>query len=215
MSAAAIPGLVVDEHQALLDETATAVFSQDRRYRYLLTRTWDPELPAALWVMLNPSTADAFTEDATIRRVIGFSRAWNAGGIIVANLFGLRATDPKRMLEHRDPVGADNDRVLHQALTGGPQRPHIAIAAWGVHGTHRGRDTAVTRLLAAKGVQLQCLGLTRDGHPRHPLYVAAAQKPAEYRPGMGERQGRDTNRAGQPSCGRSDFSGFDGEEVAV
>ncbi|MDB5297796.1 MAG: hypothetical protein JWO31_3779 [Phycisphaerales bacterium] len=75
---------------------AAAVLSPCERYRYVLHRWWDESKPAVCWLMLNPSTADAATDDPTIRKCCGFARAWGAGGIAVVNLFALRATDPRR-----------------------------------------------------------------------------------------------------------------------
>jgi hypothetical protein len=162
------PHLVTDQHAEMLDETATATFSPDRVYRYRLTRHWDDTRPPACFIMLNPSTADAFTVDPTVRRCLAFARAWGAGGLLVLNLFALRSTDPAVLRTHPDPVGPDNDTVLRHALTGvhGP-----VVAAWGVHGTHGGRAQHVTGLLEACGVNVLCLGATKAGHPRHPLYV--------------------------------------------
>jgi hypothetical protein len=123
-----------------------------------------------VFVMLNPSTADAFVEDPTIRRCLGFARRWGCGGLVVVNLFALRATDPKVMLSHAEPVGARNDDVI-RAVAG--MNVKVWVAAWGRPGTHCGRAVQVRELLAARGVQLQHLGLTDGGQPRHPLYLAA------------------------------------------
>lgn len=205
------PDLVFDEAQPTLDEHATATFSLCRTYRYALTRRWDPELPTVVWLMLNPSTADAFTLDPTVRRCIGFSRAWKAGGILVLNLFALRSTNPRALLNHTDPVGPDNDEVITghlQAVAGEGQHSRV-IAAWGVHGHLHGRDKAVAGLVEKAGVRLECLALTKDRHPRHPLYVPADKTPVNYRPGLGE-QGGDTNAAGQSPFGESGDSADEG-----
>lgn len=117
--------------------------------------------------MLNPSTADAERDDPTIRRCASFARAWGLGGMTVVNLFALRATDPARLRRARDPIGRDNDRHIAEAAAGADR----VVVAWGVHGTLRDRDRAVLALLA--GARPRCLGLTRGGHPRHPLYLSA------------------------------------------
>ena len=166
------PSLIYEEHCPALGETATAAFSPDRRYRYSLTRTWDPDWPPAVFVMLNPSTADAFQADPTIRRCLGFARAWHAGGIIVVNLFALRSPDPAVLRTDPDPVGPDNDTVIAHTLAGPTVGP--VVAAWGTLGGLLGRDKTVRRILSAHCPELLCLGVTRDGHPRHPLYVPAA-----------------------------------------
>lgn len=144
-----------------------AAFSADRAYRYILTRTWDIGAPVMTWIMLNPSTADAMTDDPTIRRCTGFARREGCGGISVVNLFALRATDPADLSRHPDPAGPDNDRWLWMHATSG----RLVIAAWGAHKLADARAREVARRLAEAGVQAQCLGVTSAGHPRHPLYV--------------------------------------------
>jgi hypothetical protein len=142
--------------------TASATFSPCRTYRYALTRVWAPGRPLAAFIMLNPSTADALDDDATIRRVSGFARSWTAGGILVLNLFALRATDPRQLRQHPDPVGP-------------------VVCAWGVHGVLADRDQRVLELLRARCVRPLCLGTTKDGHPRHPLYVPGSTPTTDYK----------------------------------
>jgi hypothetical protein len=170
--------LLVDQHQDLLTQDlptqATATFSPDRVYRYALTRRWSPTGPLTVFVMLNPSTADAFTTDPTIRRCIGFARRWNTAGILVVNVFGLRATDPRALQNHPDPVGPDNDAVITAALTAEPGEHAVAVAAWGTHPAANPRIPQIRQLLAPHGLPLMCLGVTQAGHPRHPLYLPGA-----------------------------------------
>jgi hypothetical protein len=148
-----------------------AVFSRDNRYRYSLVRSWDSGLKPVLFVGLNPSTADVENDDPTIRRCMRFARDWGYGGILMGNLFALRATDPREMLAAPDPVGERNDYWLrHLASLAG-----IVVAAWGAHGTHQGRAQAVVDSGALGSFTV--LGLTKDGHPRHPLYMPAACRP--------------------------------------
>jgi hypothetical protein len=149
--------------------TDTASFSGDGAYRNFLTRAWGESAPA-VWIMLNPSTADAFDDDPTIRRCISFTRrlAPEAGGLIVVNLYALRATDPAELWTHPDPVGPAGDYYLISRAAS----VRAVIAAWGVHGARNGRGAQVAAELTAAGVKLMCLGTTKDGHPRHPLYLA-------------------------------------------
>lgn len=144
----------------------SAVFSDCEVYRYTLERVWDPSLPRILFVLLNPSTADAVNDDPTNRRGIGFAKAWGFGSCIFVNLFAFRSPDPKVMKAADDPVGEKNDaHILDQA-----SRADRVVAAWGTHGNHQLRDSEVLDLL--EGVGLYHLGLTKDGHPKHPLYLS-------------------------------------------
>lgn len=177
--------LLVDRERGLLGDEATATFSPCRTYRYALTRRWVANTEGIAFLMLNPSTADAFVLDPTIRRCMGFARGWGFGGLLVLNLFGLRSTDPAALRTHVDPVGPDNDAVIVDWLgrLSGP-----VVAAWGVHGVYRQRGEQVAGLLRDHGRRLMCLGATKDGHPRHPLYVAGKTALAEY-PVPGGRRG--------------------------
>lgn len=143
-------------------------FSPCRRYRYTLRHRWDELMPEAsvMWIGLNPSTADENQLDPTLRRVRAFSAGWGFTSFVMTNLFAFRATDPRDMMEEQDPVGPENDRHLLETA----RRCSLVVAAWGVHGVHLERARQVGRLLA--GPNLVCLGTTKDGHPRHPLYVA-------------------------------------------
>ncbi len=143
-----------------------AVFSPCRRYRYALYRRW-AEGSQVAWIMLNPSTADEQDDDPTIRRCIGFSKAWGHGGLVVGNLFALRATDPRELYAiGRDPVGPENDGHLRRMAA----ESAVVVAAWGNHGTLHARGEIVQKMIGG----MYSLGLTRSGQPKHPLYVAAA-----------------------------------------
>jgi hypothetical protein len=149
-----------------------AVLSPDGVYRYTLTRVWNVGLPLAMFVMLNPSTADATVDDRTIGRCREFAAREGCGGIIVVNLFALRSTDPAGLRTHPDPVGPDNAHYMALALG---QNPAVVIAAWGAHpfAAHRAGAVAMVldQQLAVRRLRLKCLGVTKAGHPRHPLYV--------------------------------------------
>lgn len=137
-------------------------------YRYRLERVWAPHTETLRVVMLNPSTADGTVDDPTIRRLTGFAKRQGAGGITVLNLYAFRATDP-RDLERAaaagvDVVGPENDAYLRILATAG--KP--ILAAWGARAP-RERVDAVRRIL--EPAPLLCLGTTKDGYPRHPLYV--------------------------------------------
>ncbi len=157
----------------------TAVLSGDGVYRYELRRTWCSLLPTVQWIMLNPSTADATADDASIRRCVGFARAWGRGGIVVRNLFALRATDPRELYHHPDPVGPGNDDAL---LKGAAMDDTLTVCAWGARGSHLGRAAAVCALMARHGLTLHHLGQTKAGQPLHPLYLPGSTTPTKYPP---------------------------------
>jgi len=150
-----------------------AVFSRCGRYRYLLWRDASGLAPVLGIAMLNPSKADHLANDPTIARC--HSRAREAGAsLLVWNLFALRETDPLRLKKRRGPVGRHNDDAIRLAL----MLADTTIAAWGVHGAHRGRDQDVKKL-CGEG-ELLCLGMTREGHPRHPLYLKKGTMPRPW-----------------------------------
>lgn len=154
-----------------------AELSEDGVYRYLLWRRWDKSLPRALFIMLNPSTADAEIDDPTIRRCMGFARAWGLGGIRVVNLYPFRATKPADLWRAPFPRGQGNLSAIERAI----DTDGISVAAWGAHG--REAQVRETRnLFYELGEPLYALRLTLDGHPAHPLYLPATLTPIVYEP---------------------------------
>lgn len=158
------------------DAPSVAVYSPCTRYRYALTRVWDPAGSRVAFVMLNPSTATEVQNDPTVERCERRARALGHGAFRVCNIFAWRETDPKAMRAQPDPVGPDNDAAIREAALWAGR----VVCAWGTHGAHLGRGPAVERLLRATGVPLCHLGLTRDGHPRHPLYVGYGVRPEPW-----------------------------------
>jgi hypothetical protein len=130
--------------------------------------------------MLNPSTADAALDDPTIRRCMGFASDHGFGGIRVVNLFALRSTDPSELRSQPEPVGPENDTWLARTFGEAAQDDLPVIAAWGVHGVFRGRDRQVIALGRRMGARLACLGTSKAGHPRHPLYIRRDQPFEEF-----------------------------------
>jgi hypothetical protein len=156
----------------------SAGLSDCGRYRYWLRRWWQHgggDGKVVCFLMLNPSTADSSVDDPTIRRCLGFVRSWGHSVLSVRNLFALRATNPAELRKAADPVGPQGDAALLTAKTA-----DLVIAAWGA-GVPFGRDRRALELLAGK--PLYCLGLTKHGHPRHPLYVPASAVPVPFVPG--------------------------------
>lgn len=162
---------------------AEAAFSPDRRYRYALTRTWDPGATALTWVMLNPSTADAFRLDPTVTRCVDFSHRWGFGGLLVLNAYALRSTNPRLLRGNVEPIGPRTDVVMRRLLT---RRPRMmgdgppVVCAWGAN-VQPGRAAYLLDLIRETGNVPHCLGLTRGGHPRHPLRIAG-RTPLEEAP---------------------------------
>lgn len=144
-----------------------ALLSEDERFRFALTRSWNTTLPRLGFVMLNPSTADASVDDPTIRRCMGFADRNGFGSIIVRNLYAYRATQPAELFKL--PMAArmgGNERHLAAI----PVEGDATVCAWGVLGGAAGKHVA--RQLAKAGAELYRLGsLTNGGHPRHPLYL--------------------------------------------
>jgi hypothetical protein len=155
----------------------TAVLSPDERYRYLLTRECAAG-PGLTFIMLNPSTADDQVDDPTIRRCIRFAGREGAGRLVVVNLFALRATDPRELARHPDPAGPRNDEFILMHCRPGSR----VVAAWGAHPFAAERARAVTAAVVGNGASLHCLGVTKDGHPRHPLYVRGDAPLLPYSP---------------------------------
>lgn len=163
--------LTCDEHGV----KRGAVLSSCGRYRYLLTRAWS-DLPVLVFIMLNPSTADGLTDDATIRSCVRLARKLGRGGIMVVNLFAFRATYPilLRACEwtpghYEEVVGPRNDETIRRVQT----MTKDVVVAWGSHAKVRDlvkpRAAAVLELLDQKPPW--CFGKNADGQPKHPLYL--------------------------------------------
>lgn len=146
-----------------------AVLSDCRTYRYALWRTWDKNRPYAMFVGLNPSTADETEDDPTIKRCIQFAKDWGYGGLCMANLFAFRATKPTDMKKVLDPVGIENDLWLIKLANDAG----VVVGAWGNHGAFQARAKYVIDLLP----DMSYLKLNVTGHPSHPLYLKADLKP--------------------------------------
>lgn len=150
---------------SLFDQTG-ALFSPCKKYRYRLWRVWG-EQPSAVFVMLNPSTADEIVNDPTVERCERRARAMGYGGLRVANIFALRSTDPAALYSHPEPIGEGNDKAILDSVSGAG----IVICAWGGHGNLNNRGAAVLDLIRDAGATPHYLVLNKDGTPKHPLYV--------------------------------------------
>jgi hypothetical protein len=153
--------------------TGEAEYSSCERYRYTLTRTMNPALVGddrrtIAFVGLNPSTATESKDDPTVRRCAGYAAREGFGRFVMLNAFAYRATDPKDMKAQADPVGPGNDAALARVA----RDADLVVLAWGAHATHLGRHDAVLALLDGL-CEPVCLGVTKAGMPRHPLYLRA------------------------------------------
>ena len=155
------------------DAPSTAVYSDCERYRYSLTRVWDPLGRKVFFIMLNPSTATEVQNDPTVERCERRARALGFGAFRVANIFAWRDTDPRKMRAQKNPVGSENNTLITEGCRWADQ----VICAWGTHGEHLDRGADVETLLRYTGLPLYHLGLSKAGHPKHPLYIGYAVQP--------------------------------------
>lgn len=176
----------------ILHQSSNAVISPCERYRYWLHRSWLTGQGWTVFVMLNPSTADASIDDPTIRRCIRFAKDFGSSGLIVVNLFAWRAADPDELFsEDCDVTGPENHAYVVQACDlaaqhedngrGGMHVPGKVICAWGAHpaATREQQATVLGWIEEAYGPPF-CLGRTKDGSPKHPLYLPAAARPIPF-----------------------------------
>jgi len=158
------------------DAASVAVYSPCEQYRYSLTRVWDTQGRKVSFVMLNPSTATEVQNDPTVERCERRAQTLGFGAFRVVNIFAWRDTDPKLMRAAVDPIGPDNDATILDACTWADQ----VVAAWGAHGEHKDRGAHVRGLLMRTATPVAHLGLTKAGHPKHPLYISYATSPEPW-----------------------------------
>lgn len=161
-------------------EESGATFDASGAYRYHLWRSWwHPDGKRVAFIMLNPSTANAEDDDPTVRRCIGFAQTWGHAGLDVVNLFAWRATNPRELFDAKYPVGdpTNLDTILRVAV-----RADLVVAGWGSFpdGARRPRSAIVLQALQNKGVVVYALGVTKNGIPRHPLYLSGDTQPVVY-----------------------------------
>ena len=149
-----------------------ATFSDCRKYRYALSRTWNGKKKTILFIGLNPSTADEKIDDPTIRRCINYAQNWGYGSLLMVNLFAYRATLPSELKNVKNPIGNDNDLHIIELS----KKADLAVAAWGNEGTLLNRDKEVKKILP----NLMCLKINKSGQPSHPLYQKKDLKLIKY-----------------------------------
>ena len=133
-----------------------------------------------VFIGLNPSTADQYQDDPTIRRCINFARQFKRCRLIVLNLFAFRATNPGVMMRATDPIGPENDATIRRFCTPNADRNLLIIVGWGSKGRHLNRDREVLDLIHRAHGKVYCLRLNKDGAPAHPLYLPRDSKPIPY-----------------------------------
>lgn len=155
----------------------------DGPYRYLLTRVWAEEGEKAktvTFIMLNPSTADADIDDPTVRRCVSFAEDWGFNSLLIANLFAFRTSYPAKLLKAEDPIGPGNLRTLAMAAKIADQ----VVCAWGdvvkkkTIEAYSDHFRSVCSILGPQNPQ--CLGTTKHGAPKHPLYLPADQTTSTF-----------------------------------
>lgn len=145
------------------DTLKGATFSECKRFRFTLTRRWSGDSVLAV-IGLNPSTADETQDDPTIRRICNFAWSSGYGGLTMLNLWAFRSTDPKALTG----IECENERHNMLVIADAVASHGRTIAAWGAN-KHAGPRAAA--MLAAIKPTLYCWGTTKDGSPRHPLYL--------------------------------------------
>ena len=158
------------------DAPSTAVYSDCETYRYSLTRVWHDAGDKVMFVMLNPSTATEVQNDPTIERCERRARSLGFGGFRAANIFAYRATDPRDMRAAADPAGPGNEAAILDGMDWADQ----VVCAWGTNGEHLNQGPHIETLLRATGRVLHQLGISKAGHPKHPLYIAYSQTPQPW-----------------------------------
>lgn len=168
----------------LVQAAGRAAFSPCGRYRWWLARIWKPWAPRLVFLGLNPSRADGERDDPTLRRLLGFARDWGYGGLEVLNLFACISPAPAALGRRADPVGARCDPWVRRRLDSLAHHgaPVTLWLGWGNRGIWRGRDATMLALLAAAGWPALCLGRTRSGQPRHPLYRRRGERLEPFAP---------------------------------
>ena len=164
--------MIERHHVDTAGKQSWALYSDCETYRYALTRRWD-DGPGLLWMMLNPSTADETRNDPTIERCERRSLALGFAAFRVVNLFAYRATQPQDLKKATHPEGPENAAAIEAGCDWAAQ----VLCGWGAHGDHLQAGPAWRDRLWARGAELYHLGLTKAGHPRHPLYVSYATGP--------------------------------------
>lgn len=160
---------------------SSAIFSEDRQYRYALWRVWNREKTALIFIGLNPSTGDEIHDDPTICKLGWLAKDLGYGGIYIGNLFALRSSSPAALLlgsklrVAKQSIGVENDKYLRELK----RVAGIIVVGWGNLAQYSNRYKAVLDLL---GKPVYCFAVTKAGQPSHPLYLQSPVELREYLP---------------------------------
>jgi hypothetical protein len=156
-----------------------AAFSEDLRYRYILSRDWKEEGDILAFILLNPSIGDEKILERTTTGCMNRAHRLGYSGMVVMNLFAYISTNPAELKKVMDPVGPFNDSIIESFFEKAEHQPGKidVIAAWGRNGRYLGRDKEVVRLVRRP---LMCLGQNKDGTPKHPLHLSYDELPRPY-----------------------------------
>ena len=146
----------------------SAVFSNCRKYRYSLTRSWNSADGYVLFIGLNPSVADETIDDPTLTRCINFAKDWGYGGLIMVNLFAYMSTYPIDLKKVKLPIGNNNNKHILKKQ----KKSQLTVAAWGNDGCFLKRDKEVLKIISNP----MCLNINKSGQPAHPLYQKKDQE---------------------------------------
>lgn len=181
LRSAGMPAQMDIRHHTAQGITSQAAYSGCGAYRYWLTRRWSDQGGMVNFVMLNPSVANEIKNDPTVERCERRVRQLGYGGFCVTNIFAWRETHPRKLRQAAAPIGPENDSVLLQQA----QRADMVVAAWGTHGAHLARGPEVGLKFQENGILTHHLGLSKEGHPRHPLYISYSVAPLPWKPQHG------------------------------
>jgi len=156
-----------------------AIMSHDEKRRYSLSRVWEHKAKMVNFICLNPSTADAKNDDATVKKLIKFAKAWGCGGIKITNLFSVRSTNPDTIRYFPFKTDLDNNTYIESAA----HTCDMIVFAWGNHGGLQGLEM-IRRFDSGdlKRYRYKCYFLKKNksGVPAHPLYLKDSTRPQRF-----------------------------------
>jgi hypothetical protein len=156
-------------------ELGTAIFSEDYKYRYLLERDWSKG-SSILFILLNPSTADADKLDPTLKRAYNIAKKYGYGKLVVVNIFAVRGSDPSVIKDIVDPIGELNNYYIKKYS----KKADRIIIGWGNHGIYKNRSLEILKILKIYYDKIYVLGINKSGEPKHPLYTKKNIKLKKY-----------------------------------